>query len=603
MNPNPTVTTTDVAEHSEEGRWNGDERFTQRVMRSASRIHSHSVCSELSVVGSPSDRVPRSGYAPRHSATRRAAHFPTVPVVVLLLATFLAACRPLTKADLTVLNGPEPSSLDPLLVTGIEELRAVLPLFEGLTRPDPRNARPIPGIAERWDVSPDGLTYTFHLRTNAAWSTGPRIVADDVDFSWRRILEPTNGCQYANLLFPVRGAEDFLAGRSHDPNSVGFRVLDPHRFQVELHSPCAYFLELCAFQTLAVVPKEAIERHGDRWILAHPVPSSGPYQLEFWRLNDRIRLRRNPHHWDAAQTALGIVDLVSITAPNTVFNLYHRGDADIIWDKPLVPTELMPALAQRPDYHTFPILGTYFLRINVTRKPYHDPRVRQALALAVDKKRITQRITASGEEPADHLVPTVTANYVRGDGQHHDPERARVLLADAGFPRGQGFPAIDLLLDSAAGGSAQIHERAGIELKEVWERELGLQVNLRRMEKKAYFVAQRSLDYDLSRSSWIGDYNDPNTFLDLFMTGNGNNRTGWTNTRYDQLLRAAASEPDLGKRALLLRDAETLLVRDEVPVIPLWFEVGFNLYRTNILSGIHPNPVDTHPIHAIRRLR
>lgn len=526
-----------------------------------------------------------------------------IAAAFLCLTLILNACQPLPPADLTVLNGPEPSSLDPLLVTGIEELRAVLPLFEGLTRPHPATARPMPGIAERWDISPDGRTYTFHLRTNAAWSSGQPILADDVLFSWQRVLEPTNGCQYANLLYPVRGAEEFLAGRTRDLNTVGIRVLHPHQFQVELHSPCAYFLELCAFQTLAVVPRDAIERHGDRWILAQPVPSSGPYQLEFWRLNDRIRLRRNPRHWDVSNTALEIIDLISITSPNTVFNLYHRGDADIVWDKPLIPTELIPLLSGRPDYHSFPILGSYFLRVNVTRKPYNDPRVRQALALAVDKQRLTQRITASGEEPAQHIVPTVTANYLRGEGQRHDPERARQLLAEAGFAQGNGFPAIDLLLDSAAGGSAQIHERAGIELKEMWERELGLRVNLRRMEKKAYFVAQRSLDYDLSRSSWIGDYNDPNTFLDLFMSGNGNNRTGWSNARYDDLLRQAGSEPDLEKRAVILRDAETLLVRDEVPVIPLWFEVGFSLYRPEVISGIHGNPVDTHPLHAIRKAR
>lgn len=521
----------------------------------------------------------------------------------LLLASLVTACNPLPKADLTILNGPEPSSLDPLLVTGIEELRAVLPLFEGLTRPDPRDARPIPGLAERWDISPDGRRYTFHLRTNAAWSSGKPILAEDIAYSWRRVLEPTNACQYANLLLPVRGAEDFLLGRSRDPASVGIRVVAPHRFQVELHSPCAYFLELCAFQTLAAVPREAIERHGDRWILAHPLPSSGPYQLEFWRLNDRIRLRRNDRYWDAANTAIQIIDLLSVTAPNTVFNLYHRGDADIVWDKPLVPTELIPTLSQRTDHHSFPILGSFFLRINVTRKPFDDPRVRQALALAVDKRRITQRITASGEEPADHLVPTVTANYLRGEGQHHDPDLARQRLADAGFPGGRGFPKFDLLLDSAAGGASRVNERAGIELQEMWERELGVRVELRRMEKKAYFVAQRSLDYDLSRSSWIGDYNDPNTFLDLFMSGNGNNRTGWSNARYDQLLRDAACEPDLPTRAKLLRDAETLLVRDEVPVIPLWFEVGFGLYRPEALQGIHPNAVDTHPLNAIRRVR
>jgi oligopeptide transport system substrate-binding protein len=225
------------------------------------------------------------------------------------------------------------------------------------------------------------------------------------------------------------------------------------------------------------------------------------------------------------------------------------------------------------------------------------------LALATDKRRLTQRITASGEEPADHMVPTVTARYRRGEGQRHDREAARVLLREAGFPEGKGFPAMDLLIDSAAGGPARITERTGVELKAMWEEALGIRVELRRMEKKVFLVAQRNLEYDVSRSSWIGDYNDPNTFLDLFMSGNGNNRTGWSNARYDELMRSSMAEPDTDRRARLLAEAETLLVRDEVPVIPLWFEVGFSLYREDRIRGIHANAMDTHPIGAIERRR
>lgn len=523
-----------------------------------------------------------------------------LPFALVLL---LLACRPLPPADLTILNGPEPSSLDPILVTGVEELRAVLPLFEGLARPHPETSRPSPGLAEQWTLSPDRRTYTFLLRSNATWSTGEPITSADVVYSWRRVLEPTNACQYANLLFPVRGAEAFHLGRTPDFGTVGLQALSPRLVQVELTHPCAYFLDLCAFQTLAVVPRQSIERFGDRWIQARPLPVSGPYTLDFWRLNDRVRLRRNDRYWDAAHTASEVVDLLSVTAPNTVLNLYLKGQGDIIWDKPLVPTELMPELRQRPDYHAFPILGTFFLRLNVTRPPLHDPQVRRALALATDKPRLTQRITASGEEPAQHLVPTVTAHYRRGPGQDHDPEEARRLLARAGFPGGQGFPTLDLLIDSAVGGPSRVTERTGIELQDMWQRELGIRVEIRRMEKKAFLVAQRNLDYGISRSSWIGDYNDPNTFLDLFMSGNGNNRTGWSHPRYDELLRAAAAEPDLDRRASLLAEAETLLVREEATVIPLWFEVGFNLYRPDEIQGVHPNALDTHPIHAIRRLR
>lgn len=524
-------------------------------------------------------------------------------VVALLGLLGLSACRPLPPADLTILNGPEPSSLDPLLVTGIEELRAVLPLYEGLTRPDPQTYRPQPGIAERWTISPDGRIYTFQLRTNAAWSDGSPIVAADLVYSWRRVLEPTNACSYASLLFTVRGAEDFHLGRTADFATVGVSELGPRELRVELASPCAYFLELCAFQTLSAVPRRCVEAHGDRWVLAPDAVFSGPYRLDFWRLNDRVRLRRNPHYWGKEDVRSECVDLLSVNLPTTVVNLYLKEQADIVWDKPLVPSELMPELARRPDYHTYPILGTFFLRLNVTRAPFTDVRVRQAFALATDKARLTQRITTSGEEPAAHIVPTVTANYRRGPGQPHDPARARELLAAAGFPGGRGLRPIDLLIDSAGSGSGSVNERAAVELKALWEAELGVNVEIRRMEKKAYLVAQRNLEFDLVRSSWIGDYNDPNTFLDLFMADNGNNRTGWKNARYDDWLRQAAAEPNVERRAEILRDAETFLVRDEVPIIPLWFEVGFNLYRPDRIEGVFPNALDTHPLPPIRRRR
>ncbi|HTH46101.1 MAG TPA: peptide ABC transporter substrate-binding protein [Candidatus Limnocylindria bacterium] len=519
---------------------------------------------------------------------------------VLLLAGLLAGCRPEPPADLTVINGPDPGSLDPLLVTGIEELRAVLPLFEGLARPDPATSRAVPGLAERWEISADGRRYTFHLRTNAVWSTGAPITSADLVYSWHRVLEPTNACQYASLLYPVRNSEDYATGKLRDFAQVGVRAPDAHTVEVTLGTPCAWFLDLCAFQTLSVVPRAAIERDGDQWIMRHP-PFSGPYELEYWRISDRVRLRRNERYWDAANTRSRIVDLLVMSSPATALNLYEDHQVDVILDKPLVPTELLPVLAKTPDYHTFPMLGSYFVRINVTRPPLNDPRVRRALALTVDKRRLTQRIAPTCE-PADHIVPAATANYLRGEGQHLDPDLARRLLAEAGFPGGKGFPKLSYLADSSGGGGGRMNERVAVELQEMWRRELGIEIEIRSLEKKVAIVAQRNLDYDLSRSSWIGDYNDPNTFLDLFTKGNGNNRTGWSHPEYERLMREASGEADLAKRAVLLRQAETLLVRDEAPIIPLWFESGFTLNSPARVEGMYGNVLDVHPLNAIRRI-
>ena len=532
---------------------------------------------------------------------------PRPPFSLSLLLSFLVAwvlvsatgCSRGPAADLTVLNGPDPGSLDPLLVSGIEELRAVLPLFEGLARPDPVTSQPIPALATRWDVSADRRRYTFHLRTNAVWSTGAPITSADVLYSWRRVLEPTNACQYASLLDPVRGATDFLTGKTKDFGSVALRAPDAATFEVELGHPCAWFLDLCAFQTLAVVPRAAIERHGDRWVMMHP-PFSGPYELESWRLNDRIRLRRNERHWDATNTPSRIVDLLAVSSPATALNLYLDHRIDVILDKPLIPAELLPEMAKRPDYHTFPMLGSYFVRLNVTRPALADPRVRRALALTVDKRRLVHRL-ASACEPADHIVPTATTNYLRGPGQTLDPEQARRLMTEAGFPGGKGFPKLVYLCDSSGGGGARLHERVAVELQAAWRQELGIEVEIRQVEKQVYLAAQRKLDYDLSRSSWIGDYNDPDTFLNLFTSVNGNNRTGWKDPLYDALLEAASREPDMARRAVLLRDAETMLVRDAVPVIPLWFEAGFTLYDPARVEGVHGNVLDLHPFNAMRR--
>jgi oligopeptide transport system substrate-binding protein len=294
-------------------------------------------------------------------------------------------------ADITIINGSEPESLDPAIITGQPEFRIVIGLFEGLTRLDPQTARPIPGLAESWEISPDGLDYTFHLRTNLVWSIGEPITADDVVYSWIRSLNPATASDYAGQLFYLKNAEDFNAGKILDAAQVGVRALDRFTVQAELNHPTAFFLDLCAFPTLYVVPRQTIEKYGDHWLMTRPLPSSGPYELVAWQLNDEVRLRKNPRYWDAVNTQSEIIDLLPISSPATALNLYQSGQADVVWDKSDMPVELLDVLLRRPDFHLFNFLGTYFIRCNVTRKPFDDPRVRRALALAVDKNRIVKK--------------------------------------------------------------------------------------------------------------------------------------------------------------------------------------------------------------------
>ena len=516
-------------------------------------------------------------------------------VVLVSLAAFLAGCvGGDERADLVIINGAEPESLDPAIITGQPDMRVVKCLFEGLTRLDPREARPAPALAERWEMSPDGIRYTFHLRTNAVWSTGEPITSEDVVYSWRRALDPATASDYAAQLFYIKNAEDFNTGKIHDPVAIGVKAVDPHTIEVELVGPTPFFLDLCAFPTLAVVPRFAIEKHGDRWLTMKPLPVNGAYLLDSWRIHDRIRVRKNPRHWDAVNVHCEVVDFLQTDSPNTAMNLYITGQADVVWDKNLVPAELMDVLGKRPDCHTFDYLGSFFYRYNLTKPIFKDFRVRQAMALAVNKRRLVENITKGGEKVADHFTPKGMAIYHPPAGLGYDPELARKLLAAAGYPGGKGFPPVEYLFKTG-----KTDEQIGVELQDMWLKELGIKVNLRQTEWKVYLAAQSALDFEISRSSWIGDYNDPNTFLDMFMSNNGNNRTGWTNLVYDGLIREANFQTDPKKREAVLQKAETMLIKDELPIVPLYFYAGVTFFDGDKIDGIYPNLLDEHPVYAI----
>ena len=530
---------------------------------------------------------------------RRARRFnlPARFFFLLVAALPLGGClRHEPPADLTLINKGEPESLDPQIITGQAEMRIVEGLFEGLMRLDPKTARAIPGLAERYEVSPDGKNYTFHLRTNLVWSTGEPIRAEDVVYSWRRALDPATASEYAGQLYYIKNGEEYNTGKISDPDQVGVQAPDPFTVRVELNHPTAFFPDLCAFPTLYVVPRRTIEKYGDGWIMAHPLPSSGPYELVYWRLNDRVRLRKNPRYWDAANTQSAVIDVLPFNSASTALNLYEQGRADIVWDKELVPAELLDVLLRRPDFHTFNYLGTVFLRFNVTHQPFDDERVRRALGMAVDRERIVKKITRSGEPATTSLVPAGTANYDPVPGLAYNPAAAAKLLAEAGYPGGRGFPRFSTLVYGI-----KLNEDIAVELQQMWRDNLGITMELRPLEWKVYLSTENHMDYDVSLSDWIGDYNDAQTFLGMFTSGDGNNHTGWKNPGYDGLIRAAGEQADLAAREQTFQRAETLLVHDAAPIVPIYNYVGVNYYDPTRIHGIYANVLDDHPLRAIQK--
>jgi oligopeptide transport system substrate-binding protein len=518
-------------------------------------------------------------------------------VAAAMLALAFGGCgEGRERADLVFINGVEPESLDPAIISGQPEGRLVMALFEGLTSRDAGGAIG-PGMAERWEVSPNGTEYTFHIREGARWSNGDRVTAHDFAGSWERTLNPATTSPYSELLFYVEGAEDYAKGKIRDFSRVGVRAIDDRTLGVRLRAPTPFFLELCAFQTHYPVYLPSIERHGIDWIKPGRLVSNGAYRLVEWRINDRIRLEANPHYWRAGSVRLKTVEALPISQATTAFNFYSTGVADLTLDKGVVPPMLLDELRKRPDCHVAPILASYFYRFNVTRKPFDDARVRRAFAMALDKEFIVRRITRNGEPVAGAFTPPGIRGYEPPRGVPRDPAAARALLAEAGYPGGASFPPVGLLFNST-----EQDEEIAVAVQDMLRRELGVRVELRRQEWKVYLNSLNRVDFDMARSTWVADYPDPNTFLDCFVTARGNNRTGWSHPRYDALLDEANRTLDPAARFGLMRRAEQILVEEEVPIAPVFHYVSVKLYDPNRIGGIVMNPIDEYPIRAMYRI-
>jgi oligopeptide transport system substrate-binding protein len=530
-------------------------------------------------------------------------------VLPLAGALFALARRArIERADFVFNNGSEVGTLDPAGISAQAEGRVANALFEGLTVLHPETLAPLPGVAESWELTSDGLRYTFHLRA-ARWSNGDELGAEDFAWSWRRLLEPGTAAPYAHLLWCVRGARAYsdpeldAAARAALRPEVGIRAEDARTLTVELARPTPWFLALTGFHPLFPVHRASLEhfvrrfpeRWQSEWIRPGHLVSNGPYKLRDRRVNDRLRLVANPEYWDAQSVAFRTIDVLAIEHIGTALNLYLAGEVDWL-DR--VPTQLVPELRAREDFEPAPYLASYFYRVNVTKPPLDDRRVRRALALAIDRRALCEKVLLKGEQPSWSLTPPGLEGYPRPE-MAHAPEsdheaalernlvEARALLAEAGFGPARPFPPLEILFNTS-----ETHRDVAEVIAAGWSSALGIEVKLLNQEWKSYVDSQATLRYDVSRSSWIGDYADPNTFLETFVAGGENNRTGWADARYDALLAAAADERDPARRLALLAEAEARLL-EELPILPIHGYVSQNLVNPR-LGGFSANVRDEH---------
>lgn len=479
-------------------------------------------------------------------------------------------------------NGTEPETIDPARSTGIPEANIEIQCFEGLTRLD-KNSSPSPGIAKSWEVSKDGLKYIFHLR-DARWSNGDKLTAYDFEYSWKRALSPELAAEYAYQLYYIKNAEKYNKGKIKDKNLVGVKAIDEKTLLVELEYPTPYFLSLTSFPTYFPVNRKIVEKN-PRWATRpETYIGCGPFKLVKWEHNHKMEFEKNENYWDAQNVKLEKLIFYLVEEASTELTMYETGKLDYA-DNP--PVQDIERLKKEKILKTAPLLGTYYYKLNITKPPLNNRKVRRALALAIDRKAIVEKITKGGQVPALAFVPPgiIQAgkdfrSEKRGYFKDNDVETAKKLLEEAGYKNGKNFPKLTILYNTS-----ESHKMIAEAIQEMWRKNLGIEVNLKNQEWKVYLNTLQKLDYQIARAGWVGDYIDPMTFLDMWVTGGGNNQTGWGNREYDSLIKQAKKTKDLKKRLEIMHKCENILM-EEMPVIPIYFYTDLFLCRDYVKNVI-----------------
>ncbi|MHB8481732.1 MAG: peptide ABC transporter substrate-binding protein [Nitrospiria bacterium] len=475
--------------------------------------------------------------------------------------------------------GTEPPTLDPSLATDGTSILIIENLMEGLTRFN-RELIPQPAIAGRWKISPDGKRYLFYLRPDVLWSDGKPLTADDFEYAWKRLLNPSTASEYAYFLYDVENAEAYNQGKLQDPRLVGIRAIEPFILEVRLKKPVTYFTSITTFSVTYPLRKDLIEKYGNHWTDPERMAVNGPYRLKEWKHEYKLKLEANPTYYGGRASCENI-DIFVINNPTTALTLYETGSLDMA---PL-PPEAIDYYQKSPEYVSQPLLREYYYGFNTLTPPFNDVRVRKAFFMAIDREELP-RILRGGERPAYSWIPPGMPGYEESAGLRFNPEEAARWLTEAGYPEGKNFPKVVLAFNTDT-VNALIAENIQAQLK----RNLHVSVQLENMEWKVYLKKLQLDTPQLFRLGWGADYPDPDNFMNLFVTGGGNNHTHWGSPVYDQMILKASSERNPKARLALYHEAQKILTEEEVPIMPLFVSVQNFLVKPYV-KGLETNPME-----------
>ncbi len=493
---------------------------------------------------------------------------------------------------LSVEVGPDPETIDPALNSAIDGGEMILHAFEGLLKLD-ENGDPEAGQAESWEVSDDGLTYTFHLRDGLKWSDGSDLTAEDFVYSWQRVCDPELAAPYADtVLSMVEGYDEAVAG---DITKLGVEATDDQTFVVHLANTCPYFESLAAFATLSPVQKATVEENGDSWaVSADTYISNGPFNITEWVPGSYILMTKNENYWDADSIKLDGIKFNLMEDANAAYSAYQTGECLMIKD---VPTEEIPSLKDSDDFYVEPILGTYYITMNLqdTSFPFDNLNVRKALSLAIDREYVADTLMQGTYSAAGSIVGpgwkdtdgSDFAENANGGKEYIDTSdfdanlaEAKELLKEAGYENGEGLPKLTYTTNDSG-----YHKVVAEYLQDAWG-ELGIDVEVNIVEWASFTPMRRNGETQTARNGWVGDYSDPSNILELFTTTNGNNDGKYSSEAFDAAIEKSRQTTDTAERSAALHEAEDILMEDYA-CIPIAYYNDFYLMSSKITGAWH----------------
>ncbi len=490
-------------------------------------------------------------------------------------------------------NSSEPGSLDPALAQGTHESWILENVFEGLMTFD-ENGELVPGMAESYEISEDGLTYTFKIRDGVTWSNGDPVTAEDFEYTWKRALDPELAADYAHILYYIKGAQAYNSGEG-SRDDVAVKALDEKTLEVTLEAPTAYFLELTAFYTYFPVNKNVVESNPDWAKDPETHVSNGPFKLVRWDHNAKIVLEKNESYYNADKIKLDGIELDIIEDQNTAWQKYEGGEYHILVD---VPTSVVAQLKAQndPQLNIGNQIGTYYYNVNPDVKPFNNAKVRQALSMAIDRETITENITQGGQIPAEGVVPyglkDENGNEFRdgvGSLVEYDPDKAKQLFEEGLAEEGMTLEEFNSGQFVILYNTSESHKKIAQAVQEMWRTTLGIEIGLENVEFQVKLDREKAGDYQISRGGWIGDYMDPMTILDLWWSESAFNDVKYNNEEYDKLIAESKATDDQNIRMENIRNAEKMIMED-MAVIPIYFYTQPYVVKENV-SGITYVPV------------